>query len=114
MVKILYSFRSEKTPLPNAVTLFETVRRLHHEFTQNPVAFARTYKEWLRPMNQLRLGHFFSINWDAKDFPFEEYYNKTSKITLEMQQIDQSFIRIQFETDLAFPYRIDQMVNHRL
>ena len=110
MPKILYSFRSEKSPLPNAVTLFETVRRLHSEFILNPVSFAQKYKEWLRPMNQLRLGHFFSINWDAKDFPFEEYYNRNSNITLEMQQIDDNFIRIQFMTEDAFPYRIDQVV----
>lgn len=108
MVKILYSFRSEKKPLPNATTLFETVRKLHSEFIIDPVAFAKTYEEWIRPMNQLRLGHFFSINWNAKDFPFEEYYNKDSNLKLEMQQIDRNFIRIQFETQFAFPYRIDQ------
>ena len=108
MVKILYSFRSEKKPLPNATLLFETVRKLHNEFIANPVQFAGKYKEWLRPMNQLRLGHFFSINWDAKDFPFVEYFNESSNIKLEMHQIDWNFIRIQFESPAAFPYRIDQ------
>ena len=109
-MKILYSFRSEKKPLPNAIVLFETVRKLHNDFVSNPVTFAAKYQEWLRPMNQLRLGHFFSINWNAKDFPFEGYYNKNSNIKLEMQQIAPNFIRIQFEIQTAFPYRIDQTV----
>lgn len=109
-MKILYSFRSEKFPLPNATTLFETVRALHAEFVQDPVGFAHKYEEWLRPMNQLKTGHFFSINWNAKNFPYTEYYNRNSELKLEYTQIDTNFIRIQFDTETAFPYRINETV----
>ena len=103
---IQYSFHSEKGPLPNATTLFETVRRLHQEFIENPVLFARKYEEWLRPMNQLKTGHFFSINWNARNFPFTEYYNNNSELRLEMIRIADNFMRINFETKKIFPYRI--------
>ena len=109
----MYSFRSEKKPLPCATTLFETVRALHDEFTQNPVTFAAKYEEWLRPMNQLKLGHFFSINWNANDFPFTEYFNKDSSYTLELQKLDPNLIRIQFEIPEAFPYRIEESQIHK-
>ena len=110
-MRILYSFRTEKEPLPNATVLFETVRALHEEFLRDPVVFATKYNEWLRPMNQLRTGHFFSINWNARSFPFVEYFNGESELRLELSQIDRNFIRIQFETGTAFPYRIDETVS---
>lgn len=106
-MRVLYSFRTEKQKMPDPVILFENVRRLHKEFQNNPKEFFTKYEEWLRPMNQLRNGHFFSMNWDSKTFEFTEEYIQTSDLKLEMEFVDQNFIRINFYTNVSIPYRVD-------
>ena len=93
--------------MPDPVVLFENVRRLHNEFQENPKEFFTRYEEWLRPMNQLRNGHFFSMNWDSKMFEFTEEYIQKSDLKLEMEFIDTNFIRISFHTTTFIPYRVD-------
>ena len=58
-------------------------------------------------MNQLRNGHFFSMNWDDEKFNFTEEYIQNSDLKLEMEFIDQNFVRISFDTDKFLPYRVD-------
>ena len=106
-MKVYYSFRTEKYALPEPKVLFENVRRLHIEFKRSPLLFFRKYEEWLRPMNQLRNGHFFSLNWDAKEFNFTNEYIKESDLKLEMEFIDKNFVRVSFQTDNFIPYRVD-------
>ena len=106
-MKVLYSFRTEKYALPEPRILFENVRRLHNEFVRNPTEFHRKYEEWLRPMNQLRNGHFFSLNWDCKEFNFTNEYIEVSDLKLEMEFLDKNFVRISFMTDKFIPYRVD-------
>lgn len=106
-MKVLYSFRTEKQKMPSPIILFENVRRLHIEFQCDPKKFYQKYKEWLRPMNQLRSGHFFSLNWDSKNFDFTEEYIQKSELKLEMEYIDKNFVRISFNTECFIPYRID-------
>ena len=104
---IRYCFRSEKQTLPEAEILFETVRSMHAEFTQNPVKFNEKYHQWLRPINQLISGHFISINYNAPNFPFYKFkYQVESDIKLEMFFVDKNFVRIQFNLENPFPYRI--------
>ena len=105
-MKVTYNFRTEKQKLPEPKMLFEAVRNLHDEFLANPVKFATKYESWLRPMNQLYQGHFFSLNFDAPHFPFDTSYNAKSNLKLEMRAIDKNYIRITFSTDNSFPYRI--------
>ena len=106
-MKVLYSFRTEKHALPDPRILFENVRRLHNEFEKNPLSFYHKYEEWLRPMNQLRNGHFFSLNWDCNEFNFTNEYIQVSNLKLEMEFIDKNFVRISFQTDKYIPYRVD-------
>ena len=113
-MKVLYSFRTEKQKMPDPVILFENVRRLHNEFQEKPHEFYQKYKEWLRPMNQLRNGHFFSMNWDGKKFNFTEEYVQKSELKLEMEYIDENFVRISFNTTEYLPYRVDSGTIHPL
>ena len=106
-MKVLYSFRTEKQKMPDPIILFENVRRLHREFQENPGDFYQRYKVWLRPMNQLRNGHFFSMNWDDEKFNFTEEYVQSSELKLEMEFIDRNFVRISFNTEQCIPYRVD-------
>ena len=106
-MKVLYSFRTEKQRMPDPLILFENVRRLHKEFKENPGDFYQRYKTWLRPMNQLRNGHFFSMNWEDKKFNFTEEYVQDSDLKLEMEFIDPNFVRISFFTNEYLPYRVD-------
>ena len=106
-MKVVYSFRTEKQKMPDPVILLENVRRLHREFQANPGDFYQRYKVWLRPMNQLRNGHFFSMNWDNAKFNFTEEYIPNSELKLEMELIDRNFIRVSFVTNRYLPYRVD-------
>ena len=106
-MKVLYSFRTEKQKMPDPLVLFENVRRLHNEFQENPKNFFTKYEEWLRPMNQLKNGHFFSMNWDNKAFIFTDEYVQKSDLKLEMEFIDPNFVRISFCVDKSLPYRVD-------
>ena len=110
-MKVIYSFRTEKHALPEPKILFENVRRLHIEFKRNPSLFFRKYEEWLRPMNQLRNGHFFSLNWDSKEFKFTDEYVEESDLKLEMEFLDHNFVRISFQTENFIPYRVDTGIN---
>ena len=105
---ILYSFRTDNYRLPDSGTILETVRRLHDEFVNDPVSFANKYENWIRPMNQLRTGMFFSINEDTGNFPYCAYFNKSSLIKLELYYIAENFVRVQFAAPL-FPYRINPL-----
>ena len=104
---IRYCFRSEKQKLPPAETLFEVVRSMHNDFVGNPTNFQRKYNTWLRPMNQLIPGHFLSINYEAPEFPFHKFqYQPDSNLKLELQYIDNNFVRIQFDLQNPIPYKI--------
>ena len=105
-MKIRYSFRTEKKSLPEATTILETTRQLHHEFTQNPAKFWKAYEEWLRPMNCLVPGHFISINKDSKDFKFTKYYNNTCPLRLEYMELGKNYVKVTFEIDEVLPYKV--------
>ena len=72
----------------------------------NPYKFWRKYEEWIKPMNQLQNGLFFSINMDNKDFNYIKYCNEESNIKLEYYQLGPNYAKILFEYEDAFPYRI--------
>merc|ERR1712131_44664 len=86
-MKIRYSFRTEMGHLPNATIIMETTRKLHNEFIRNPHDFWKKYETWLRPMNCLIPGHFFSINKGSKDFKFTEYYAHDCALKLEYMDL---------------------------
>lgn len=105
-MRVRFSFRTEKGPLPDAVTLMETTRKLHKEISEGPKKFWDRYSQWIRPMNQLQNGIFISINWDCEDFKFTEYFHEDSKLTLEYTQLGPNYAKIIFEHEDAIPYRV--------
>ena len=105
-MKIRYSYRTERKVLPDAVTLMETTRWLHHEFQSNPVEFWRKYENWLRPMNSLAPGHFISISDQKENFPFREYFDNASMIKLEYVKLGYNYAKITFEMLDPLPYKI--------
>ena len=106
-MKVMYSFRTEKRPLPEPKEIFENVRRWHREFSKNPHDFFVKHEEWIKPMCQLRNGLFFSEGWDSKPLPFKNQYIEDSELKLEMEFIAKNFIRVYFETNIGPPYRVD-------
>ena len=105
-MKIRYSYRTEREALPDAVTLMETTRALHHEFTTNQTEFWKMYEDWLRPMNSLAPGHFVSISNQRNRFPFKEYFDNESPIRLEYTKHGPNYVKITFEVENCLPYKI--------
>ena len=105
-MKIRYSFRTEKKILPDAVTLMETTRMLHHEFILDPLKFWNKYEKWLKPMNSLMPGHFISISDQKEEFAFQDYFDNTSMIKLEFVKLGHNYAKITFEIDNPLPYKV--------
>ena len=105
-MKIRYSFRTEKKALPDAVTLMETTRFLHHSFKEDQQKFWATYSDWLKPMNSLVPGHFISISYQKRNFPFKEYFDNESAIKLEYTKLGPNYAKITFEVEEPIPYKI--------
>ena len=111
---IRYSYRTEKKPLPDAVTLMETTRMLHHEFQADHMKFWTKYESWLKPMNCLTPGHFISITDQKKNFPFKEYFDNESPIKLEYTKLGPNYAKITFEIEEAIPYKVSTGIRHKL
>ena len=92
--------------LPNATVIMETTRKLHEEFVANPIVFWRKYEKWLRPMNSLVPGHFFSICENADEFKFVEYYGKSCLLELEYTDLGRNYAKVMFNTEAAHPYKV--------
>lgn len=105
-MRIRYSYRTEMGHLPNATVIMETTRKLHYEFIENPTAFWKKYEEWLRPMNSLNPGHFFSINIGSKEFKFIEYFAQDCVLRLEYMDLGKNYAKVTFEADDSFPYKV--------
>ena len=105
-MRVRFSFRTEKQSLPDAVTLMETTRKIHNEMKENPHTCWRKYEKWIKSMNQLQNGLFFSINWDDPYFNFQEYCHEESNLVLEFSQLGPNYAKIMFEYTEALPYRV--------
>ena len=109
-MRIRYSFRVEFGQLPDATTILETTRMLHNEFLLNPNRFWDKYSKWLRPMNSLCPGHFFSIN-HSEDFKFVNYHRQNCSLTLEYTDLGKNYAKVNFEYPQAVPYKVSNQVN---
>ena len=106
-MRILYSIRTEREPLPEPKVIFENARRWHGDFTADPTGFYQKHEEWIKPMNQLKNGLFLSGNWDNRPLPFKSEYVQNSTMKLEMEFVAKNFIRVYFDTENCIPYRVD-------
>ena len=106
-MRIRYSFRTEMGRLPGATIIMETTRKLHNEFVSDPNKFWFKYEAWLRPMNSLCPGHFFSINKDGKEFKFTEYYANDCTLKLEYMDLGKNYAKVTFEVDDSMPYKVE-------
>ena len=106
-MRILYSFRSEDYKLPKKEILFNTVWNIHEKFTANPTGVYEEIRKWARPMNQLKNGLFFSINEETGPYPYVETQENNMIIPdMEISYITEYFVRIVFEHEGNFPYRV--------
>ena len=102
-MRIRYNFRCEFGTLPENETLINLTRSLDEEFKSNPLKFWNKYKQWLKPMNCLTPGHFFSMD-TANDLPTPPKAFKNLEITCT--RINENYVKLTFFQEDPIPYKI--------
>ena len=99
MAKITYNVYNANRTLPDPVWIFKLVRRVDFMMKEDPNKNWIKIKEWARPMNQLTAGVFLNIT-DTEEEEIERKINLngpcSDELKLEMQWIDQGYVRICF------------------
>ena len=99
VMKITYNFYNANRSLPDPEWLFQVTRRADFLMRSDPNKNWQCMKEWVRPMCQLPCGLFWNITGTPKE-EIEKKIDlngpKSEDLRLEMQWIDQGYIRIQF------------------
>ena len=103
-MRIRYSFRTEKDDLPNDKILIATTIQIHQEFADDHNAAWERYGPWIKPMNSLEPGLFFSINYDSEEFPFSTVEMESDKHYTTV--LGKNYVKIYFQHSDALPYKI--------
>ena len=103
-MRIRYSFRTEKNDIPADDILVATTIKIHGEFVKDHNLAWTRYEEWIKPMNSLEPGIFFSINYDSPPFPFCKTGSKSEDF--KIFKLGKNYVKIYFNFPAATPYKI--------